>query len=123
VIAGIGIEQVLVSDPAGKLTDQPETLKLLFTTDEIAYCRSQKRSEQSFAARLAAKKAFCKAAGLSAESINLAEIEVTRDSQGSPSLKLHGHVRGVIEQRKITNIRVSLSHESDLAAAVVALES
>ena len=122
MIEGIGIEQVLVSDLAGKLAGQPET-RQFFTPDEIAYCESQRRSEQSFAARLAAKKAFCKAAGIPAGATNLAEIEVTRDSRGNPGLKLHGHVRDAMERRKIINIRVSLSHESDLAAAVVTLES
>ena len=52
----------------------------------------------------------------------LTDIEVVNDLQGKPTLVLGGLFREIIEERKIENIHLSLSHTAEYAMAQVILE-
>ena len=83
---------------------------------------------ERYAARFAAKEAAIKAlAGTRGEppllsQIKPADIEVSRDTWGRPSLNSRGRLRPSLMQLEL-HIHVSLTHEGDHAAAVVILES
>ena len=83
-----------------------------FTEAERAYCGPKRRAPQHYAVRFAAKLA----ARQLLRQGRLTEIEVARDEWGAPALKLHGGAASAGEGRCFW---VSLSHDEDLAVALV----
>lgn len=127
---------------AGRLLDalakQPDTIEArkqeviaAFTAGELAYNNTAVSGDRPrhlaarFAAKEAATKAFdlaCAAVGITPGAINLKEIEVTRDAAGRPWLSLHGSASRLADEIGADRAWLSLSHDGDYAAAVVALE-
>lgn len=93
----------------------------LFTPDEAAYANAAPvhRAER-FAARFAAKEAAIKAVGLAQEGVSWREMEVVRESDGHCTLRLHGRALGFAAARGICGCLLSLTHDGEYAAAVVA---
>jgi holo-[acyl-carrier protein] synthase len=92
----------------------------VFSAAENAYCRARKDPYPHFAARFAAKEAYGKAMGLGLGAAgDLAEMEVTCDERGAPSLLLKGRALEIFHQAGGEAIFLSLSHEGDTAVASV----
>ncbi len=85
---------------------RPDRLRRLFTADEWTYCQGHRRADQHLAARLAAKRAVTRLLGRRP----FARIEVRRDARGAPGLLIDGAPAPLL---------VSLSHDGDLAVALV----
>ena len=95
----------------------------VFTPDEIENCYNRRSPSSGFALRFAAKEAFSKALGLGiSEGLKWREIEVSRNSRGKPSLKLHGRTYEICRQKGATNAHLSLSDEGEYGMAMVVLE-
>lgn len=96
----------------------------IFTEGEAEYAaRSPRRHAERLAARFAAKEAYGKATGLGmSEKTRWREIEVEVDARGRPKLRLHGETRRAADGFGVERIHLSLSHDGDVAAAVVVLE-
>ena len=95
----------------------PRVVERLFSPDEIRYCWTQKRFPfQHFAARFAAKCAIRRALGGG----SLSDICILREASGTVSVDLYGHARQLAHGRTIF---MSLSHEGNLSAALIAIES
>ena len=77
------------------------------------------------AARIAAKEAVYKAMqSLSgARAIGWREIEVTRDSEGRPAIRLHGLAERLAREVGGVTIQVSLTHSATAAGAVAVVSS
>lgn len=107
-----------------RLEENEAFLDRVFTAKEKRYCQNRKKSAEAFAARFAAKEAFSKAMGSGiAAGLHLTEIEVENDKNGKPILILHGETKKSAEEKNITRIHLSMTHEKSVAAAVVILES
>jgi holo-[acyl-carrier-protein] synthase len=96
-------------------------LDRVFTRAEVDYCRSRHCPARSLAARFAAKEAFFKAVSggspeRSAAGIRFKDIEVVTEPNGAPRLKSSGTASDALGGAKAS---VSLSHEQDLAVAIV----
>ena len=50
------------------------------------------------------------------------DVEVLHDKGGGPRLELRGETERLARERGVQRIHVSLTHEEEYAAAVVALE-
>ncbi len=126
MIVGLGMDLVDV-ERARRMLDArgPRVLARLCTPDEAAYCTGQPDGAPSFAARLAAKEATFKAlAGTEgARGIGWREIEVVRESDGRPTLRLHGLAAARAAELGVARLWVTLSHTATTAGAVVVLES
>ena len=97
-------------------------LRRVFTDAERAYCESHARSAQSYAARWAAKEAVAKALGCGiGEKASLTEIEVTREPNGQPRIQLHGTAAATAAALNVQEVRVSLTHTENYAAAFVVI--
>ena len=96
----------------------------IFTEREAAYAaRSPRRRIERLGARFAAKEAFGKALGVGmTERSRWQEIEVTHDTHGRPTLTLHGQTAAALAGRGAVDLHLSLSHDGDVAAAVVVME-
>jgi len=121
MIVGIGIDLVDVGVFRDRLCE--ELIEELFLPGEIAYARTQARSWENFAARLAAKEAAFKAlgAGLS-QGLRWRDVEVVREASGAVSLELHGAARALADEKNVTGCKVSLSHTRFQAMALVVME-
>jgi holo-[acyl-carrier protein] synthase len=92
-------------------------LRRVYTEGEIAYAASKVFPALSFAARFAAKEAFYKAVSpWCGEPIGHKSIEVIVGEGGVPAIRPHGNARKALGDRAAS---LSLSHERDLAVAVV----
>lgn len=106
-----------------RLQENEAFLQRVFSADEIAYCKRRTKSAQSFAVRFAAKEAFGKALGIGISGgVTLSEVEVRHNEDNKPFLELYGETKKIAERFGVTKIHVSLTHETDVAAAVVILE-
>ena len=115
---GIGIDIAEV-ERIGQLVETHEQfLTRVYTEQEINYCIKKKNKYQHFAARFAAKESVLKALGVGLSGdIKWTDIEVVHESSGRPKINTYGAVRKIVEQRKIKEILVSLSHTSLYAIA------
>ncbi len=99
-------------------------VRRLFTPAEAEYAdRSPRRRIERLGARFAAKEAFGKAMGLGmTQTTRWREIEVEHDPRGRPLLRLHGDTERAAAEHGVAHIHLSISHDGDVAAAVVVLE-
>jgi holo-[acyl-carrier protein] synthase len=118
--AGVGIDLVRVSRIAESLEHFGDRfLDRIFTPAEVAYAGSASApsvTHERLAARFAAKEAALKAFGLVDAGVSWRELEVVREPSGACVLRLHGRARELAGQGSAA---LSLSHEGDLATAVV----
>ncbi|MEO0532012.1 MAG: holo-ACP synthase, partial [Planctomycetota bacterium] len=95
-----------------------------FTAAEVAYAnRRPKRAAEHLAARFAAKEAVLKALGTGwIRGISWRDIEVRNNAAGTPSVRLYGGARDVMERSGIERIHLSLSHCRTHATATAIAE-
>ncbi len=123
MIFGIGTDIIEVTRIEKQINSGSAFKKKIFTVREIDYCESKKYSAQNFAARFAAKEACFKAIGTGwRDGFAFKEIEVVNDELGKPELVFHGEVKKFVENSKIINSNVSLSHIKEFVTAIVILE-
>jgi len=125
MIHGIGVDIVEIERIEQAITKAQGRFQYrIFTASERDYCEGRVRPAEHYAARFAAKEAFLKCLGYGIGSgIALADIEVTKDAAGQPGIVLSGPARGIVEDRGIHRIHLSLSHSRSHATAVVICES
>lgn len=123
MILGIGLDFVKVSRIAHWLED-PVLCKRYFQNQEMedVYSRGS-RAAESLAARFAAKEAFVKALGTGFSGLKLCDICVGNESNGNPYLNCEGSAKEKLDKLGANRVHLSLTHESDLAAAQVILEA
>jgi len=121
LIVGLGCGIVDIEAFRARLTDG--LVREVFVADEAAYARTQARSWESFAARLAAKHATMKAlrVGL-AHGLRWTDVEIVRGASGELSLRLAGRAHEIAGERGVESSRVSVSHTRGSAIAMVVLE-
>lgn len=121
----IGVDLVEVHRIEGAVSRWGDRfLRRVFTPEEIAYCAGR---PQSLAARWAAKEAVSKALGTgwaaqdahAAGWVDWTEIEVVRQESGEPGIRLHGKALNRSGVLGILGWRLSLSHTSGHAVAMV----
>ncbi len=116
----VGIDLVDVESFRARFDAREELLASVFTADELAYCRGQRRPWVHLAVRFAAREAGVKAlgTGLTGE-MTFRDIAVLRDAAGAPALSLSGATAQVFSREGLTRTAVSLAHTRQQAIAVV----
>jgi holo-[acyl-carrier protein] synthase len=95
-------------------------LSYVFTEHEIASCEGPPAvAAAGLAARFAAKEATIKVLRPTGHKPNWRSIEVRRNPGGWCSLSLSGHAAILADEAGIGEMEVSLTHDEDVAAAVV----
>ncbi|MBO8128667.1 MAG: holo-ACP synthase [Peptococcaceae bacterium] len=92
-------------------------LQRVFTSAEREYCLGKRASSACLAARFAAKEAVLKALGIGLAGCQWRDIEITTGLRGKPGVVLSGGAAGLAAARGISEVLISLSHESDYALA------
>jgi len=124
MIVSVGIDIIEVYRIRDSIARTPRFAERVFTDGEREYCESKgKGSDQSFAARFAAKEAFMKAlrSGWRGE-LAWHEVEVVSDDAGAPSLKVTGEAERRMREMGADRIHLSISHTKEHAVAYVLLE-
>lgn len=118
-VFGIGIDVVEVGRIASSISEFGERfLTRIFTDEERAYCLAKAKPELHFAARFAAKEAVAKALGTGiGKDVGWLDVEIQRAESGEPSLKLSGNAQKFCEKHGIVEVKISLTHAREYAAA------
>ncbi len=110
------IEISRIKDSIENLGDK--FLKKVYTKDEIDYCESKGKSKfEHYAARFAVKEAAFKAVSEEVEDkfkISWKDVETINDENGRPKTEIL-----FVNDQKIENVDVSISHCKDYAIANV----
>jgi holo-[acyl-carrier protein] synthase len=115
-IVGIGVDAVLVERFIASLARTPGLSERLFTSAE------RDRSDESLAARFAAKEAVAKAIG-APKGLVWQDVEVFNDDAGRPLLSVSGSVASAAEALGVRQWHLSMSHDGGIAVAMVVAES
>jgi holo-[acyl-carrier protein] synthase len=124
-VIGVGVDLVDLARVARMLEDKGEhALLRLFTESERSYLATRPDPTGHAAARIAAKEAVYKAMQSlpGARAIGWRDMEVTRDEEGRPAIRLHGLAAKLAAEQGGVRIQVSLTHSS-LSAGAVAVVS
>ena len=117
MLKGIGIDIVEVQRLERALERTARLKGRLFTEREITQCRDKPVPAQSLAARFAAKEAIFKTLGSGWE-LGWSSIEVVSDALGQPQVFLAGRAAAKAAELGVLEIKVSLTHSKQYAAAV-----
>ena len=122
----VGIDLVIVTDIAGSIDRfGAKYLERLFTPHELGTCRTAGTdgqpvwSTESLAARFAAKEAVVKVLRPDGPRPDWKSIEIHRSEAGWCEVRLFGRAQVLAGEAGITELAVSLTHEGQMAAAVV----
>lgn len=115
MIAGIGVDIVDVPRFGRQLEKTPRLHERLFTVDERGL------PLRSLAARFAAKEAIAKALGAPA-GMNWQDCSIIKDEAGDPQIHVTGTIAEASAQRGITSWHLTMSHDGDMAIAMVVAE-
>jgi holo-[acyl-carrier protein] synthase len=107
-----------VADSVARFGDR--YLRRVYTEHEIASCAGTPSVVAAgLAARFAAKEAAIKVLRPSTHQPDWRSIEVRRSPEGWCSMSLSGHAAKLADDAGIAEMEVSLTHDEDVAAAVV----
>jgi holo-[acyl-carrier protein] synthase len=117
----VGTDLACVSDVAASIDRFGDRyLRRLFTDHELASSTGAPEvAAAKLAARFAAKEAVIKVLRPAGAQPEWRSIEVRRDPSGACHLHLSGTAAAMADAAGITALAVSLTHERDVAAAVV----
>lgn len=124
MILGIGTDIVSVTRIERVLNKWGERFKRrIFTEREIQYCESKRNPAQHFAVRFSAKEAFYKALGQYQKSgIRWKEIEVIRGANGRPAIEVKGLMKNSLDESGCSRILLTMTHDNEIAEALVIIE-
>jgi holo-[acyl-carrier protein] synthase len=120
-VLGVGVDLVDLERVARLLANKGEhAMQRFFTEDERTYLQTRPEPTGHAAARIAAKEAVYKAlqALPGARGVGWREIEVVRDLDGRPAIRLHGLAAELATQHGGLMVQVSLTHSAVSAGAV-----
>jgi holo-[acyl-carrier protein] synthase len=115
MIVGIGSDICSISRLEQALKRTPRLGERLFHANELSL------SNQSLAARFAAKEAISKAIG-NPRLFILNEIEIARSPSGKPEFRFHHKTKERVQELGILNFHLSLTHDAGMALATVVVE-
>lgn len=121
MIVGIGVDVVEIERFQTTSLRTKGFAERLLTETERHHADGTPRSDQSLAARFAAKEALAKALGAPA-GLAWHDCEVRIDTAGRPHFDLRGSVLAASEALGITHWHLSLTHDGGVAIAYAIAE-
>ena len=120
-VIGVGVDLVDLERVARLLAHKGEhAMQKFFTDEERAYLATRPDPTGNAGARIAAKEAVYKALQSlpGARGVGWRDIEVTRDGDGRPAIRLHGLAARLAEENGGLVVQVSLTHSAASAGAI-----
>lgn len=118
MVLGIGTDIIEIK----RISDAIKNIRFLnkyFTPNEILLF--EKKGVQSIAANFAVKESISKALGTGFVDFMPIDIEVLRDNTNKPFVNLYNGAKTTANNRKVTDIQISISHCKEYAVAFVIL--
>ncbi len=124
MVLGLGTDLIEIARIEESITRFGDRfLARVFTSGEIAFCRTKKNAAESFAARFAAKEAAAKALGTGiARGVSWQEIVVVRRAGERPEFRFSGRAAERARALGVQHAALSLTHSRAVAMAVAILE-
>jgi holo-[acyl-carrier protein] synthase len=125
-VVGVGIDLVDLERVRALLANKGEQAMIRFFSEgERQYLASRPDAAGHAAARIAAKEAVYKAmqALPGARGVGWRDIEVVRDGDGRPAIRLHGTAARISADRGGLVIQISLTHSASSAGAIAIVEA
>jgi holo-[acyl-carrier protein] synthase len=125
-VVGVGIDLVDLERIRLLLAKKGDhAMARFFSDQEREYLATRADATGHAAARIAAKEAVYKAmqALPGARGVGWREIEVARDAEGRPAIRLHGLAAQVSDERGGLRIQISLTHSATSAGAIAIVEA
>lgn len=116
MIVGLGVDLVDVTRFEAKLEATPALADRLFTQSERV------AKTESLAGYWAAKEALIKAIG-NPTGLSFQDVTVSKDELGKPGLQVRGATAERAAELGITSWHLSISHDGQMAVAVVVAEN
>jgi len=123
---GVGIDLVDLQRVRDLLADKGEqAMNRFFSYHERQYLASRPDATGHAAARIAAKEAVYKAMQSlpGARGVGWREIEVARDDEGRPAIRLYGLAARISQEQGGLAIKISLTHSALSAGAIAIVEA
>ena len=120
-VIGVGVDLVDLERVARLITSKGDhAMQRFFTDEERAYLATRPEPTGHAAARIAAKEAVYKALQSlpGARAVGWRDIEVVRDADGRPAIRLHGLAARLAAEHGGLAVQVSLTHSAVSAGAV-----
>jgi holo-[acyl-carrier protein] synthase len=124
-VIGVGVDLVDLDRIARLLANRgDQAMQRFFTDEERAYLATRPEATGHAAARIAAKEAVYKALQSlpGARAVGWRDIEVCRDGEGRPTIRLHGIAAELTAGIEDFRIHLSLSHTHTAAVGMAVLE-
>ena len=120
MIVGLGIDVAHVARYRFGETQLAWFARKIYTEREMAYALRKRDPAERLAGFFAAKEATRKAFG---HAIPWRSVGVAHELSGKPFIELHDRVQRLMVMRGVRNIHLTITHDAEIAAAVVVLES
>ncbi len=123
-IVGLGMDLAQISRIEQTLARHGERFtKRLFRDCEVEIANSRKKSAEYFAGCFAVKEAALKAFGdFPGRGVPWSDIYITHERTGKPVLHFEGRAKALADEKGARRYHVTITHDGDIAAAVVILE-
>lgn len=126
-----GIDLVQISRVVEKIKNNSGFVDKILTEQEKEYCNSKIgtidddiKKYQSVAGIYAIKEAFFKAIGCGIKSLEYFKyIEVGHDKSGKPNILFNRDLTKILDNIKMEDVDISLSHDAGLAIAICVIKT
>lgn len=124
MIVGIGVDIVEIKSFHDIIKNNAGFCRKVFTKNEIEYCESYLDKYLHYSARFCVKESMMKALNVGWNNgVHWKDIETIRYGQNAPYVQVHNKVKALLEEKKVTNIHLSISHSDFYSTSIVILES
>lgn len=120
MIVGLGIDLAEVERYRFNDTERAWFARKVYTEEEMTYAMSKRHWSERLAGFYAAKEATRKAFG---HAIPWRAVGVSHERSGKPVIVLSGEYHGLLAERGVRAVHLTITHTATTAAAVVILES
>ncbi len=117
MIKGIGTDIIEIARIKRAIEKRSSFMDRFFAPGEADYYRRRGLNAASIAGGFAAKEAVVKAMGTGFSGFKWRDIEILRDKNGKPWVKIGGTAGALCDDLGIKRIFVSISHSRDYATA------
>lgn len=121
MIIGNGVDIIEV-ERIEKNIQNERFLRKIYTENEIDYLKLRKLNPQTAAGLFAAKEAVSKCLGTGFSTFGPSDIEIFKNENGKPHVKLMNNALKISEKNNIERIHLSISHIKDYAIAYAIAE-
>jgi len=118
LVLGIGID-IIEIHRVDKAIKNPRFVERVYTVEEQEYLKGRNNNPSTAAGYFAAKEAAAKALGTGFGKFKWTDIQVVRNKDGKPGIKLHGNAKNLMDIIGGSSILLSISHSKDNAIAQV----